>query len=259
MLIAHHLMTWGGWAKKQNQKLDLSQALAEIKAAGYDGVELYVDAASQGPAEAFRARVADAGLTIAAWSVGVTANPYPPSYDQFRRSIDYAAEVGVRLAVVCGGFLPGNRRTVNDSDYRLFGENYALHDAYARARNVTLAYHPHRGCLVETAAEVERLLRFHPELQLCPDTGHLAACLDDPLVLLDAQPQRVRAFHLKDYDPATYAFAELGRGRVDLAAVAAWIRRRGWDGPVIVERDDPPMPAVDSARISRAHLRTLGW
>jgi len=258
MLIAHHLMTFSGWAHKQGRKLELPAAFAEIRAAGYDGVELGGDAASCGPSAQLRRQLADAGLALAAWGVGVTANPWPPATEAFARQIGYAAELGVRVATVCGGFLPGSRRTCNDADYRLFAENYAAHAVIAGTSGITLAFHPHRGCLVETAAEVDRLLRFLPDLQLCPDTGHLAACLDDPLVLLDAHPSRVRAMHLKDYRHDGYAFAELGRGTVDLAAVVAWMHRRGYDGPVIVERDDPPMPAAESAAISRAKLRELG-
>jgi inosose dehydratase len=258
MLIAHHLMTWQGWANKQKQKLDLPAAFAEIRAAGYDGVELGGDAASCGPAAELRKHLADAGITCAAWSLGVTANPWPPSTEAFRKQVGYAGEMGMRIGVVCGGFLPGGRRTTNDGDYRLFAENLAAHADIAANAGVTLAFHPHRGCIVETAAEVDRLLRFIPTLQLCPDTGHLLACHDDPLWLLDAHPGRIRAMHLKDYDPATGNFAELGRGKVDLAAILAWMKRRNFAGPVIVERDDPPMPAAESARISWECLRSLG-
>lgn len=257
MRIAHHIMTWHGWAAREKKPFDLASGLAEVRAAGYAAVELGGDPQSLGPAADVR-RLLDAnGLTCVAWSLGVTANPWPPATEDFRRQVAFAGELGVGLGVVCGGFLPGNRRTVGDADYRLFAENYAAHEDIARAAGVALAFHPHRGCIVETAAEVDRLLRFHPGLGLCVDTGHLLACLDDPLVLLDAHPGRVKALHLKDYDPASGNFTELGRGRVDLAAVLAWAKRRGWDGPVIVERDSPPIPAVESARISREHLRGL--
>ena len=257
-MLAHHLMTFDGWARSQKRSLELPVAFAEIRAAGYDGVEMGGDAASCGPSAQLKRQLADAGLGLAAWSVGVTANPWAPSTEAFTRQIAYAAELGVTVAVVCGGFLPGGRRTVAPADYRLFGENYLAHEAIAAKAGIALAYHPHRGCLVETTAEVDAFARFVPGLKLCPDTGHLAACLDDPLVLLDAHPSRVIAMHLKDYDPASYNFAELGRGRVDLAAVLAWIRRRGWSGPLIVERDGPPMPASESAAISRAWLRSQG-
>ena len=258
MIIAHHIMTWQGWASKQKQKLELPVAFAEMRAAGYEGIELGGDAASCGPAADLKRHLADAGLTCVAWGFSVTANPWAPSTEAFRRQVGYAGEMGIGLGVVCGGFLPGGRRTTNDGDYRLFAENLAVHTEIATANGVSLAFHPHRGCIVETLAEVDRLLRYIPTLQLCPDTGHLLACYDDPLWLLDAHPGRVRALHLKDYDPATGEFAELGRGKVDVAAILAWAKRRNWNGPVIVERDSPPMPGAESGRISREHLTSLG-
>lgn len=258
MLIAHHLMTWYGWLSKQQQKPHLPTMLAEAKAAGYDAVELGGDVHSLGSPEQVRALFADAGMAIAAWSSNVTANPWPPNTESYRRELDFAAALGVRLVVVCGGFLDG-RRTTREQDYRLFAENLAAAQAWAQRNGQTLAFHPHKGCIVETLHEVDRLIRYLPDLRLCVDTGHLAAVFDDPLLCLDAHADRVEALHLKDYDGSQNRFAELGRGQVDLAAVLAWVRRRGFAGPLIVERDDPPMAAVESARISRACLRQHGF
>ena len=248
MSIAHHAMTWGD--------APLAQVLAEAKRAGYDEVEIGGDAAAHGSAAALRALLADHGVSVAAWSSGITANPWPANTEQYRREFDFAAEMGVRTIVVCGGFLDG-RRTTRDADYRLFAENLQSAIQWAARNGQTVAFHPHKGCIVETLAEIDRLVRFCPELRLCIDVGHLAAVFEDPLLALDAHAARVVALHLKDFDPASNRFAELGRGAVDLAAVVAWIRRRAFTGPLIVERDSPQLPAAESAAISRAHWRAL--
>lgn len=256
MQIAHHLMTWHGWLHKNKLAVDTPAILAEVRAAGYDAVEMGGDAKAHGSAAILRQQLASAGVAIAAWSSGVTANPWGPNTESYRREFDFAAELGVKLIVICGGFLDG-RRTTHEGDYRLFAENLGAAQAWAARNGQTLAFHPHKGCIVETLAEVDRLARYLPGLKLCVDVGHLAAVFEDPLLCLDAHTARVVALHLKDFDKSTNRFAELGRGQVDLAAVMAWSRRSGFTGPLIVERDDPPMPAVESARISREHLRTL--
>ncbi len=248
-------MTWNGWLSKQKQEFKLPAVLAEVKAAGYDGVEMGGDAGSLGTAAGVRKAFADAGLTLDCWSAGVTANPWPPATEDFKRSVGYAAEVGIKLVVVCGGFLGSSRRTTRPGDYRLFGENWHAHAAIAAAHGVSMCFHPHRGCIVETLAEVDALIRFVPDLTLCVDTGHLLAVGEDPLLMLDAHAQRVSSLHLKDFDPKTERFAELGAGALDLAAMWGWIRRRAYRGAVVVERDDPPMPAKESAAISRAAWR----
>jgi inosose dehydratase len=256
MRIAHHLMTWHGWLKKNKLPVDLPAILAEVKAAGYDGVEMGGDGKALGPAATVRQQLADAGLGIAAWSSGVTANPWAANTESYRRELDFAAELGVGTIVVCGGFLDG-RRTTYEADYRLFAENLGAAQRWGERNRQTLAFHPHKGCIVETLGEVDRLVRYLPGLRLCVDTGHLLAVGEDPLLCLDAHAARVAALHLKDFDKAANRFTELGRGQVDLAAVLAWAARNRFSGPVIVERDDPPMPAVESARLSREHLGVL--
>jgi inosose dehydratase len=257
--IHHHLMTWAGWLNKQKQPFELAKVLAEVKAAGYDGFEHGGDAAGLGPAKELKKLIADSGVTLASWSAGITYNPWPPATESFKKCADYAAELGVKTVVVCGGFNPNPRRTTSLADYRLFGENYAPHAEHAKKNGQTLAFHPHRGCIVETLAEIDALIRFVPDLKLCVDTGHLLAVGDDPLVVLDAHADRVVSLHLKDFakNGADEKFAELGRGSLDLAGVADWVRRRDFRGPIVVERDDPPMPGIESAKISLAAWRKV--
>lgn len=250
--LGHHLMTWQGWLQKQKQPFALAQVLPEVRAAGYRDIEMGGDERSLGPAKDLQRLLADQGVRIAAWSGGITYNPWPPATEDFRRSIDYAAALGVRTIVICGGFMPFPRRTTHARDYRLFGENYAAHAELARAHQQQLLFHPHRGCIVETLAEIDQLVRFVPDLQLCIDTGHLLAVGEDPLVVLDAHAARVGSLHLKDFAPEQEQFTELGEGILDLRGIVGWIRRRRFQGPCIVERDDPPQPALASAQRSRA-------
>lgn len=254
-MIAHHIMTWHGWHKSQKTEPHLPTILSELKSAGYDAIEMGGDAKAHGSAAALQGLLATAGITVAAWSIGVTANPWPQNTEDYRRQLDFAAEMGVSMVVVCGGFLDGRRNT-NLGDYRLFGENLQAAIDYAAKNRQTIAFHPHKGCIVETLAEIDALIRFCPQLKLCIDTGHLAV-FEDPLLALDAHADRVVALHLKDYDDIEKKFQELGRGQVDLAAVYAWIKRRAFTGPIIVERDSPPIPAAESATISRKHWRTI--
>jgi inosose dehydratase len=249
--IHHHLMTWSGWLKKQNRPFVLPEVLAEVKAAGYDGFEYGGDAAELGPAPQLSKLAADHGLRLAAWSVGVPFAPWPGSIEGFRRKVDYAAELGIRTISSGGGFMAVQRRNTRTSDYRQYGETYATCAEYAARNGQTLGFHPHRGSIVETLTEIDALVRFVPDLKLCVDTGHLLAVGEDPLVVLDAHPERVIELHLKDFVPSVEEqFAELGRGSLNLGAIRGWIRRRGFRGPCVVERDNPPMPAQESARAS---------
>lgn len=259
MKLAHHIMTWQGWNAKQNTPFDLDLALHEIKTTGYDGVELGGDEQSLGDPELIKEKLTNNGLQIAAWGASVTANPWPPSTEQFQRELDYAAALGVRLIAVCGGFLPEQRRTTFDSDYALFAENLGASCEYAQRHGQTIAFHPHCGCIVETIAEVRRLWHYLPNLHLCIDTGHLAAVGCDPIELLKVDPEKIAHVHLKDWHREQRHFAELGQGDVELnfARFLQTLETIKYGGWIVVERDDPPIPAIESARISRVFLQGI--
>lgn len=256
MNLAHHLMTWEGNANHAAFHLDT--ALAEVKAAGYDAVELGGDEKKLGTPQALLSRLKIHGLTIAAFSASVTANAWPPNTAEYRRNMDYASELGVKIIAVCGGFI-AKRRTTFDSDYAQFAENLATAQAYADRHQQTIAYHPHVGCIVETQDEVAKLLRFIPTLNLCIDTGHLAAVRCDPIHFLKAYPEKIRHVHLKDWNSSKNAFAELGEGDadIDFQSFLSALAQTGYTGSVSVERDSPTIPPIQSARISRAFLSRL--
>lgn len=257
MRIGHHSMTWTGYWRKHEAAFDLDRMLAEVRQAGYESIELGGHAGTHGPAPELQKRLEHAELAIAAWGANVTANPWPPNIEEYRRSMDYAAELGVRTICVCGGFLGRNFRTTFDSDYELFAESLMGAIDYARQYGQAVAFHPHIACIVETSQEVERLLRFLPELDLAVDTGHLAAVRTDPVELMRRWPEKVRHLHLKDWDPERNVFMEIGQGSagLDFSLVFDTLAQIGYRGDVVVERDDSPIPPAESARISRDGIR----
>ncbi len=252
--IAHHAMTWEGWHRREGSAFDVPTMLREVVQAGYTGIEMSGDATTLGPSDALRSALQNAGLTLAAWSTHVTANPWPPNTEQYQREFDYAAEMGVRTLAVCGGFLGRQFRTTFDDDYKLFAENLDHAQRYAQANGQTVAFHPHCGCIVETQAELEQLLTHAPFLSVLIDTGHLWAVRADVPAMVRRYGRRVAHVHLKEWDAQEKRFAELGRGKPagDLAGVASALQEIGYDGWLVVERDDPAMVPAESARVSRA-------
>jgi len=94
---------------------------------------------------------------------------------------------------------------------------------------------------------------------------------------LDRFGERIWYVHLKDCDAEIAArarserwgyfdavghgvFCELGRGCVDFCDVVAWLRRRDYQGYVLVEQDVLPGMGTPkaSARRNREYLRSLG-
>ena len=233
--------------------------LTEVRDAGYDAIEMGGAAGKLGPADELARRLDDAGLTLAAWSAAVTANPCETNRLEYERDLAYAAELGVTAIAVCGGFLGRKFRATFDDDYRLFAENLATAQRYADRFNQTLAFHPHCGCIVETEAEIDRLLACLPGLPLLIDTGHLAAVGEDPARLIRRFAGQVAHVHLKDWDTDAGRFTELGDGRpgVDFPEVLRALAEVGYANPLVVERDAPTLPPDESARRSLAFLQDV--
>jgi inosose dehydratase len=145
-------------------------------------------------------------------------------------------------------------------------------------------FHHHCAGYVETPDEIGRLLELTDPgvLGLVFDTGHYlygSGGADGGVVQagLERFGGRIQHMHFKDCHPRVAAqaraegwgyfdavgrglFCELGQGAIDFAAVAAWLRARGYRGWIVVEQDVlPGMGAPkESADRNRAYLRTIG-
>ena len=125
--------------------------------------------------------------------------------------------------------------------------------ALAADRGVRAVLHPHVGTVVESGAEVRRVLDGSG-VSLCLDTGHLLIGGTDPAELARQAPERIAHLHLKDVDARlagrvqdgrlTYTegvrdgmYRPLGSGDVDVPAIVASLRAHGYDGWYVLEQD----------------------
>ncbi|MFI6520494.1 TIM barrel protein [Spirillospora sp. NPDC050679] len=139
------------------------------------------------------------------------------------------------------------------------------------------ALHPHVGTVVETRAEVERVLDGCA-VPLCLDTGHLLVGGTDPVALARAAADRVAHVHLKDVDAglagrvragragyteavAAGVYRPLGAGDIDISQIISTLEGSGYEGWYVMEQDtvltaDPPpgRGPCDDVRASLAHL-----
>ena len=149
------------------------------------------------------------------------------------------------------------------------------------SHGLTLALHPHVGTLVETAADVERMLATS-DVGWCFDTGHLLIGGTDPAAFVRDHAQRIVHVHLTDVDAALAArvrageqslvtathaglFRVLGEGDCGIEEVVGLLDRHGYEQWLVLEQDtaitgqEPPVgsgPIVD-VRESIAFLDNL--
>jgi inosose dehydratase len=193
------------------------------------------------------------------------------------RSFTAAGAATLVLAAATGRDGYDTRPELDADGWRTLLENLGRIARAAAGSGVTAVLHPHVGTMVESAAEVARVLDGSP-VGLCLDTGHLMVGGADPVALARTAPHRIGHVHLKDVDAAaaervrrgrtgyTAAVAAgmyrpLGGGDVDVRAIVAALEGSGYRGWYVLEQDtvldaepEPGAGPVADVRASLAHL-----
>ena len=154
-------------------------------------------------------------------------------------------------------------------------------DEIVASHGVSLALHPHVGTLVETDADVARVLAAST-VGWCFDTGHLLIGGTDPAAFVRENAPRIVHVHLKDVDArlahrvragelslvaATQAglFRPLGQGDSGIEEVVRLLDHHGYERWLVLEQDtaitgqEPPVGGgpIDDVRASIAYLDNL--
>jgi inosose dehydratase len=232
-----------------------ADAVHDISAAGYDGIELFDGNLMQyrDAPEDFVRLLDEAGLRL----VGVYSGAnfiFPDVLGEELARIELAAqlagELGAQYLVVGGG---AQRTEGTDAaDYERLAAALDAVDDIADDHGLVATFHPHMTTIVETPEQVATVLA-DSVIALCPDTGHVILGGGDPAELIARHADRIPYVHLKDVDPETGNFVPLGEGALNLDAVMAALRKADYDGWITIELDAWDDPAA-AARANRAVL-----
>ncbi len=265
MKVAYQTNTWGGVVGHPagvTSVKDLyylangstEQALTDIAATGYAGVELFDGNVMQyaGREAELCAHLERAGLRLVGVYSGANFIYEDILEDELTKiagAARLAAGLGAEQLVVGGG--AARAGGVRDEDYRRLGEGLERVVALARDVGLVPSFHPHLGTIVESPAQIARAFAY-TSINFCPDTAHLQAAGGDPADLIRSYADRIRYVHLKDYQDG--AFLPLGQGTQNLDEVLDALRSLQYDGWITVELDSYPGAPIEGARISKAFL-----
>jgi inosose dehydratase len=257
--IGNAPVSFGAWSSDAARHPSVPSAervLAEVAAAGYDGIEL-------GPLGYLPpGRIAERGLALAGAYVGI---PFGEGLGDLDATLDVfdAVAPDARPILADDG----------DPDAPLDYDDVARAVEHARSRGYEPTFHHHMGTRIETRAQVEALLE-RVDVPLLLDTGHLATAGVDPVAAYRDWRDRIDYVHVKDADlrvlreapdwPTAWrsgVFCELGTGDVDLVAFVAELG--SYDGWIVVEHDwvprsgDDPESQLAAQRRNRRFLLDL--
>jgi inosose dehydratase len=181
------------------------------------------------------------------------------------------------LAAATGSQGYDSRPVLDAGGWRLLAANLDRIRARAVGLGIRTCLHPHVGTMIETGAEVDRLLEAS-DTPLCLDTGHLLIGGGDPAALASRAADRIAHTHLKDVDAAlaervragemTYydavragMYRPLGRGDADIAGVVSALEGNEYRGWYVLEQDTvldaEPAPGAGPAADVRACVAYL--
>jgi inosose dehydratase len=256
--IAGAPISWGvcevpGWG----YQLGPDRVLAEMREVGLTATELGPDGFLPGRPDAM-ARVLDhhglravGGFTPLL--LHVAAHDPMPEVERLLDGYGAAGAGVLVLSAVTGADGYDTRPVLDDDGWTVLLANLDRLAALAAGRGVRAVLHPHVGTMVETGAEVRRVLDGSA-ISLCLDTGHLLIGGTDPAELARQAPERIAHIHFKDVDARlagrvqdgrlTYTegvregmYRPLGAGDVDVPAIVASVRAHGYDGWYVLEQD----------------------
>jgi inosose dehydratase len=263
--VGYAAITWGN---------DIDQAVEQIAAVGYPGVQLLGNVLKVHPdPESVKALLAQHKLIFVALSSGGTQlDPAKEKevLDEHAQHAKYLHAAGGKyLQVIGAGDPKGTSPNWTAADYKRQG--YLLTEIGKRAADLGIqtGFHNHMNTIGQAPQATDAIMDAadprYVKLEL--DVAHYLQGGGDPAAAVRKYKGRLLYMHLKDTKPSPdtrsgYQFAELGQGRVDFKALLAALeetRFRGW-GVVELDGERPGSTRTpqESARMSKQYLESLG-
>ena len=131
---------------------------------------------------------------------------------------------------------------------------------------VVPALHPHTGTCVETEEETYAIMEAVDtrHVKFGPDFGQLQKAEGDPVKVMRDFASITHHVHMKDFNGGEdfLGYCPLGQGQLQVEALADLCESAGNDIMIMVELDasrNMPMTPLETARISKEHLRSLNY
>jgi inosose dehydratase len=263
--------------------IPLETCLAETHAAGYSGTEL---------GGKFPRVSGELGPILASHHLKLVSGWFDGRIFERDVAEEFAAaephltllrDLGCKVVVYADtsgrrGFPPISQRPVlADGDWPAYGRKVTALAERMAAFGVRMAFHHHMGTVVESEADIDRLMANTGEAAgLLFDTGHCLFAGGDPAAVLQRHTARVVHVHCKDIRRAMMdravaedmnflqaivegVFTVPGDGCIAFAPLLRRLREAEYEGWLVVEAEQDPRKAhpLTYARMGYRNLRAL--
>ena len=263
------------------------QCISEMALAGYAGCEVGNKYPSDTAVLKRALTLRNLQICNRWFSSFLISKPYEEVEKEFKEALTFLKEMGAKVIglseqshSIQGKAEPvfGNKYVMNDKEWNDLCTGLNKLGKVAKDMGMTLTFHHHMGTVVQTAAEVDRMMEnTDPDLlYLLFDSGHLAYCGEDYLAVLKKYASRTAHVHLKDVRPAVLeqvkaekmsfldgvragAFTVPGDGCIDFAPIFKVLEENGYAGWMVVEAEQDPAKAnpFEYALNARVYIKEL--
>lgn len=245
------------------------QCISEMALAGFTGCEVG-NKYPRNDIPALKKALSIRNMQICnAWfSSFLITKPYEEVEKDFIEHITFLKEMGAKVVGISE-----QGHSIQGTDKSIFEEKYIMNDEewdmlctginklgkVAKDMGIKLCLHHHMGTVVQTEAEIDRLMaNTDPEVfGLLFDSGHLAYCGEDYMSVLKKYANRILHVHLKDIRPEMVkkvrdehlsflqgvrlgTFTVPGDGAIDFKPIFEVLEETGYEGYVLVEAEQDP-------------------
>lgn len=230
------------------------QAVRDIAAAGYQGIELFDGNLMQyeDRQNEFRELLESLGLKLVGVYTGanfIFKDILEEEFHKIEKAAKLAGACGAEHLVLGGGAVRASG--ITDADYEQLAKSLERADRIASSCGLLASYHPHLGTCVQAPDQLDRIMSM-TSIALCPDTAHIEAGGGDPVQVVGKYADRIKYIHFKDYKDG--AFLPLGEGNQDFTAMLDILRNINYEGWITVELDNHENP-LKAAQVSKAYLQ----
>ncbi len=262
------------WSNDDDQRLgahiSLEQCLSEAAGIGFDGIEKGHRMPADGAA--LKATLSAHGLVlVSGWhSLNLLSRSVRDEKQAIAPHLAMLKANGCTVCIVCetsnavhgdDTIAVNDRPVLPEADWTGFGQAVEEIAAHCQAEGIRLVYHHHVGTIVESEAEIDRLMAATgPATGLLLDTGHIFFAGGDPLALAQRHMARVAHIHAKNVRPDVMAGVRTDRlsflegvrrgvftvpgdrdGAVDFEPVLKVAAAHGYTGWLVIEAEQDPV------------------
>jgi len=245
--------------------------IRDISGLGYHGVELFGNAVAGMDADGSLGRLLQKYHNLPL--IAIVASPDCAVPARLKESIQTMVQQGTAAKKLGARIVLMNASGRRGADYN-FNQHKAnianaLNEASKAMADLGLqaVLHQHTGTMVEKRDEVYAIMDAIDTrvVKAGFDVGQLLKGGTEPVQIIKDFLPVIEHLHIKDFNGGEHyvGYCPLGQGKVDLTAILDLMESKGTlKGMVMVELDPStgmPVPAIETARISKAFLQKQGY